>query len=191
VDIICAGKKNIIMFLLSTLLVVIIIGGFTSCNDSLDPIFYTLEQERPIVDDSLDNEITVHNVVTGGGYYFAAAPRIFYRTTSGTTWETANMPQSGVMCEAMEIFGTNLYAGFYKRNDGSSAGLFTAAPSTNLSWGSRITDDAFSDGELQIIMIKEANSFLLVSTAKKNSSWFRRKCLWRWCYCTILGNIRR
>ena len=130
-------KKNRINILLSTLLVAIIIVGFTSSNDALDPIFYTLEQERPIVDDSLDNEITVHNVVKGGSWYFAAAPKIFYRNTSdGSTWETANMPQSGVMCEAMELSnGDDLFAGVFSL-DGETFGLYQAAAASfpSLSW---------------------------------------------------------
>jgi len=157
-------KKNRINILLGTLLVAIIIGGFTSCNDALDPIFYTLEQERPIVDDSLDNEITVHNVVTDGSYYFAAAPKIFYRSTpTGSAWETANMPQSGVMCEAMEIFGGNLYAGFFSI-DGETFRLYSAPPGSNLSWSTVGYGAASAITDEQIVMLKTANTKLLIGT---------------------------
>jgi len=162
---------NRINILLSTLLVAIIIGGFTSCNVSENPIFYTLEQERPIVDDSLDNEITVHNVVKGGIWYFAAAPKIFYRNTpDGSTWETANMPQSGVMCEAMDIFGGNLYAGFFSI-DGQTFRLYSAPPGSILIWspvgygpGSAINDE-------QIVMLKDVDGTNLLIGTKNGDTY--------------------
>ena len=162
---------NRINILLGTLLVAIIIGGFTSCNDTLDPIFFTLEQERPIVDDSLDNKITVHNVVKGGSYYFAAAPKIFYRATGSTTWETANMPQSGVMCQAMEVFSgdSKLYAGFFSL-DGETFRLYSAASFPNLIWSAAVNYGASAINDEQIVMLKDVNGTLLIGT--KNGSTY-------------------
>ncbi len=159
-------KKNRISILLGALLVAVIIGGFTSCNDSLDPIFYTLEQERPIVDDSLDNEITVRNVVKGGTWYFAAAPSIFYRATGSTTWEKANMPQTGVMCEAMEIFSgdSKLYAGFFSDSGATlTFRLYSATPGSSLIWSVE-SYGAPSVNNEQIVMLKDVNGTLLIGT---------------------------
>lgn len=162
-EVICAGNR--INILLTTLLVAIIIGGFSSCNDSFDPIFYALEQERPLVDDSLDNEITVHNVVKGGSWYFAAAPKIFYRSSGGTTWETANMPQSGVLCEAMEVGSSgDLFAGVFFL-DGKTFGLHRAAAASfpSLSW-TRVSYGALASTSEQIVMLKDVTEALLIGT---------------------------
>ncbi|MBA7549039.1 hypothetical protein ES705_41510 [subsurface metagenome] len=161
-------NKNRVNSLFGALIIMIIIGGFTSCNDSLDPIFYTLEHERPIADDSLDNEITVHNVVKGGTWYFAAAPTIYYRATGSTDWKAANMPQFGsgvVMCGTMEISnGGDLFAGFFSV-DGETFGLYRAAVASfpNLSW-TRVSYGALASTSEQIVMVKNVNSVLLVGT---------------------------
>jgi len=149
-------KKYTLMLLLLLGCVLIVLSG---CRDAdLDPIYYTLENEEEIVDRGLDNEISVTHVVTGGSDYYAAAGVIHKRPVAGGDWTKIATPADS-LCTALAVHNGELYAGFVNRSNGAGLGLWkTAFPA--ISW-TQLSDFATS---AEVVMLKEANSLLFVST---------------------------
>jgi hypothetical protein len=137
-----------------------------ACTDKdLDPIFYTLEQERSLIDDrGLEDNITVHEVVKAGSRYFAAANTLYSRSKSGD-WRPVPTPVSGALCNTLGVYGGNLYAGFYNI-DGDGLGLYWTDPGT-ISWQQLADADVKN---VQIGMIKAIGTNLYVSTAVSGGS---------------------
>ncbi len=137
-----------------------------ACTDKdLDPIFYTLEEERSLIDDrGLEDNITVHEVVKAGSRYFAAANTLYSRTVSGD-WRPVSTPVSGALCNTLGVYGVNLYAGFYNI-DGDGLGLYRTDPGT-ISW-QQLADPYVKN--VQIGMIKAIGTNLYVSTAVSGGS---------------------
>ncbi len=138
-----------------------------ACTDpQLMPIFYTLEQETPLVDTGLSNELMVHRVVTDGTNYYAAAGQVFYRAVGSTDWHKAAPPVSGALCNNLAYFAPNLYGGFFNP-DGTSLGLRYATNPASFNWAAEPTGGALVDNE-QIIMLKVAGPYLFVTTLDAN-----------------------
>jgi hypothetical protein len=131
------------------------------CRDTgLDPIFYTLENEEPIVDRGLSNEITVSQVVTAGTDYYAAAGKVYTRAAAGGDWTAVASPADS-LCATLAYLTADdaLYAGFTDRSDGSGLGLWKL----ELSGGDWTQLSDFSTSA-EVTMLKVAGPQLFVST---------------------------
>ena len=122
-------NKAMLMSLLGALL------ALTSCRDlTLPPVFYTLEKEQPLTDDrGFPDEVTVHRIVKTGSRYFAAANRLYTRTDgdgASDTWTAVAPPVPGALCNNVEVFDSQIYAGFAT---GSGQGLYRSVPDP-ISW---------------------------------------------------------
>jgi len=155
----------------------ILILLMAACTDkSLSPIFYTLETERSLEDDrGLEDEMIVHEVVKVGTRYFAAGNTLFTRTETGN-WTSVSPPVAGALCNTIEVFGGNLYAGFFAI-DGTGLGLYRTDPTGGgwnpkaPGWDNSAFDAAVQNG-VQIGLIKALGTDLYVSTAEKPASTY-------------------
>jgi hypothetical protein len=150
-------KSRIILSILLLFSCLLLIAG---CRDAdLDPIFYTLENEEPIVDRGLDNEISVTQVVTDtvNSDYYAAAGKIYTRGTGGGDWAAVSIP-AGSMCTVLAYAGGDLFAGLSDRSDGSGMGLWRKTLPAG-AW----TQDGDISSTAEVTMLKVAGQ-LFVST---------------------------
>lgn len=167
-------KHKLIISALTAVIITITVF-ILSCTESSNAIFYTLENETKVVDNSLNNTLTVVSLVRDGTNYYAAAGSIFYRAASGaadTTWKPANL--SGVtdtsgakmLCNKLVVFNSRYFASFVSR-DGSEYGLYSTG-----SLGSTITWDAVASPNIagkQIDNLMVVNSTLLAATRESSS----------------------
>ncbi len=154
--------------------------ALNSCRDtSLDPVFYALATEQPLADDrGFPDEVTVERILKTGNRYFAAAGRLYTRSDGPTdTWSVIDFPVSltNVLCNTLELFGGNLYAGFFDTTSGVGRGLWRADPTSfnpaftpNIAWV-QLTDANVTDGK-EIIMIRAVGALLFVSTRASNAN---------------------
>lgn len=138
-------------------LVLILILSMAACTDkSLNPIFYTLETERSLVEDrGLEDEMTIHEIVKVGTRYFAAGNTLYTRTETGN-WTSVSPPLSGALCNTVEIFGGDLYAGFFTTG-GTGLGVYYADDPDNISW-QQVPDVNVQN--IQINFVKQAGPTL-------------------------------
>ena len=158
-------KAGIKALLLAAALASLLVG----CNDSLDPIFYTLEQEKPIRDTGLENQITVRKlaraVVGTVKDYFAAAGQIFRRSEGSTSWSRVSPPEPNLLCNMIEFVPgppETLYAGFFEL-DGTPRGVWSSSPTPPIDWtqeGGGLPNDA------QAVLLKVVNSVLFAAILK-------------------------
>jgi hypothetical protein len=155
--------KSIGLALLGALL------ALTSCRDlTLDPVFYALSQEQPLGDDrGFPDGATVHRMVkitVGTDYYVAAAGRLYIRGTgTSDTWTVVDAPTglANAMCNTLELFGGNLYAGFYNHSTGEGYGLYNAPLALPISW-TLVADSDVQNTE--ITLLKDVAGLLFVGT---------------------------
>ena len=149
-------------------LVLILILSMVACTDkSLSPIFFTLETERSLAEDrGLEDEMIIHEIVKVGTRYFAAGNTLYTRTVTGN-WTPVAPPVAGALCNTIEIFGGNLYAGFFTTG-GTGLGLYRTDPDT-IDWdNSPILDSKVQN--IQIGLIKAVGGNLYVATAEQNGA---------------------
>ena len=149
-------------------LVLILILSMAACTDkTLGPIFFTLKTERSLVADrGLEDEMTIHEIVKVGTRYFAAGNTLYTRTETGN-WTTVSPPVSGALCNTIEIFGGNLYAGFFTVG-GTGLGLYRTDPDI-IDWGNSPIPDSKVQN-IQIGLVKAAGGNLYVSTVEQNGA---------------------
>ncbi len=155
-------NKAILISLLGALL------ALTSCRDlTLDPVFFALEKEQPLEDDrGFPDAAIVHRIVKTGTRYFAAANKLYTRTDGPSdTWTVVAPPVPGAMCNTLEVFGTDIYAGFFDRISGAGLGLWSAPGTVPVVW-SLVLDPLVNDEE--IVMIRNVGGELFVSTRASN-----------------------
>ena len=119
-------KANTIRFRIAAALAALL--ALAACNDSLDPIFYTIEKEEPLADAGLPNDIAVFKVVEAGSYYVAAAGKLYYRPTDfSADWDQLSLggTPGGATCIALDSDGATLYAGF--RSSSGGLGVWTTS----------------------------------------------------------------
>jgi len=148
-------------------LVLILILAMVACTDkNLSPIFFTLETERSLVEDrGLEDEMTIHEIVKVGTRYFAAGNTLYTRTVTGN-WTAVSPPVAGALCNTVEIFGGNLYAGFFTIG-GTGLGLYRTDPAS-ISWDNTAFDADVQN--IQIGLIKAVGGNLYVTTAEQNGA---------------------
>ncbi|MCK5558505.1 MAG: hypothetical protein KAJ01_09005, partial [Candidatus Hydrogenedentes bacterium] len=153
-------------------LVLILILSMVACTDkSLSPIFFTLETERSLAADrGLEDEMTIHEIVKVGTRYFAAGNTLYTRTEAGN-WTTVAPPVAGALCNTVEVFGGDLYAGFFTTG-GTGLGLYYADDPDNISW-QQVPDPNVQD--IQINFVKQAGpagtEYFFVSRAGGSSDY--------------------
>lgn len=120
-----------------------------ACTDKdLYPIFYTLENERALADDrGMPDEANVYDFAKSGTRYFAAANTLYTREETGD-WSSVAPPVSGALCNTIEVFGGNLYAGFFTEG-GTGLGVYYTDPDT-ISW-SKVPDANVQDVEIGFV----------------------------------------
>jgi len=151
------------LFLVSILMLLM-----AACTDkSLSPIFFTLETERSLTEDrGLEDEMTIHEIVKVGTRYFAAGNTLYTRTETGN-WTPVSPPVSGALCNTIEIFGGDLYAGFFTKG-GTGLGVYYADDPDNISW-QQVPDVNVQD--IQINFVKQAGTLFFVSRAGGSSDF--------------------
>jgi len=163
------GKIRYIGFaFLATLL------ALSSCGDpDLQPVFYALSQEIPLGDDKgFPDEASAFRMVKfndgAANRYLAAAGRLYIRGVLATdTWTVVAPPVADAMCNALEILGTDIYAGFYDVTDGSGYGLWTSPAASFPVWA-EVTDLDIQNKS--IALLKAVGGDLFVSTHVKTST---------------------
>ncbi len=148
----------------------ILIFLMAACTDkSLSPIFFTLETERSLTEDrGLEDGMTVHEVVKVGGAgtrYFAAGNTLYTRTETGN-WTPVSPPVAGALCNTIEIFGGDLYAGFFTK-DGTGLGLYYTDP-VAISWN-QVSDADIDNGQINLLKAV-GPTYLFVSSLKTDGS---------------------
>ncbi|RKX86723.1 MAG: hypothetical protein DRP57_00930 [Spirochaetes bacterium] len=135
-----------------------------SCTDSSSPIFYTLENEKQVVDTSLDNSLSVHSFVTDGTNYYAAAGSIFYRSVQAGSQTWNKVTSSGVsdasgttmLCNKLVEFNGKYYAAFISQ-DGNTHGLYsTDSLGSSITW-TKATYEEISDKQITNIIVVNGN----------------------------------
>ncbi|MEE9307069.1 MAG: hypothetical protein V3V57_06025, partial [Spirochaetia bacterium] len=153
-------------------LVLILILSMIACTDkSLSPIFFTLETERSLAADrGLEDEMIIHEIVKVGTRYFAAGNTLFTRIEAGN-WTTVAPPVAGALCNTVEVFGGDLYAGFFTTG-GTGLGVYYADDPDNISW-QQVPDPNVQD--IQINFVKQAGpagtEYFFVSRAGGSSDY--------------------
>ena len=145
-----------------------------SCTDSSSPIFYTLENEKQVVDTSLDNSLSVHSFVTDGTNYYAAAGSIFYRSVEAgsQTWnkaessDSAGVSISSMLCNKLVEFNGKYYAAFISQ-DGNKHGLYsTDSLDSSITW-TTVTDTRILRKQITNLIVVNGN--LLATTLESTN----------------------
>jgi hypothetical protein len=160
------GTVNYIGF---TLLAALL--ALSSCRDlTLPPVFYTLSKEQPLSEDrGFPDTSSVFKMVRisvgADSYSLAAAGKLYIRGTGATdTWTVVDPPTglANAMCNTLEVFGGQIYAGFYNSSDGTGYGLYTAPLSVPITTWTVTTDTNAQN--VEITLLKTVGGDLFVGT---------------------------
>ena len=122
---------------------------FFSCNESDIGIFYGLETEKKITDNSLPNEVTVGGMFKNGGELYIAAGRVYTKTSgSDADWVKLPSPSGYDLSTSIAADGTLVYAVFYDKNSADKA-LFTMA--NGGSWSRETASTASINGSIEFV----------------------------------------
>ncbi len=133
---------------------------FYSCNQSDVGIFYGLENEVKITDNSLSNNLTIGSMAKNGTELYIATGRVYTKTSgSSEDWRKVEIPSGYDLSTSLAVNTTdsNIYAIFFDTDTANKA-LFRM--SNGGSW-TEVTDPVF-EGSFEYV--KSANGFILVST---------------------------
>ena len=103
-----------------------------SCNQSDIGIFYGIEKEEKIVDNSLSNSITVGSMAELSGQLYIAAGKV-YKKTKGSTeeWDKCSSPSGYDMTTSLTVMeDTAIFAVWYNKDSADSA-LFRSTDGNN------------------------------------------------------------
>jgi hypothetical protein len=161
------SRASLALISAAALLIVLL----AACKDtSLSPVFYTLENERQLVDDrGMDDNINVFRVVSTGTRYFAAAGTVYWRDPGAGQWHRVAPPVAGALCNHIEYFATNIVAWFYAASNGSAVGLYTLDPANIAGgWTDVTTTDVSPTG---LSLLKAVHGLLFI--AHEHSGGYR------------------
>lgn len=157
------------MILKKTLLACIVILVIFSCSDYQQAIFYTIENETPITDNPLPNDITIFTIVKTSNAYYISSGSMWKKSTedSEAQWqELENVTDSLDLCNDLVFFNGNLYGAFFSASENTYGFYMTATASTDLSWESA-NDTRVKDK--QIVFLKQLDgTHLFVGTAEQS-----------------------
>ena len=111
------------LLLLAIMLILIL---FTSCTENGAGIFYSIEIEEPIANDSLSDYLSATTVaIMGTEYYLPASRLFFWDSTSGATdWSGISLPSNWKITTQAASNGTTLVYFILENSDGDDSGLF-------------------------------------------------------------------
>ncbi|MBT3275502.1 MAG: hypothetical protein HN368_20265 [Spirochaetales bacterium] len=102
-----------------------------SCNRSGIGIFYSIREEQPLVDNTLDNTLSLSSIVKAGGDYIITAGLLFSKAVidgAGGDWTAVASPASPhVFCSDMAFWNGKLY-GIFSDSELDSIALFSKLP---------------------------------------------------------------
>ncbi|GEM_PF-6301536 len=155
--------------ILPVIVLVIMLAG---CNVGNNAIFYTLEHEEKIIDNTLPNNIDVLGIVRDGDYYYAAAGGIYRASVSGRSnsgWKLIDSVDTNStslgLCNSLVPFGGKYYAAFFKdeTNGNISYGLYsTTSLSSSVVWDGPLGTDSDIKSK-QITGLFDVNGNLIVA----------------------------
>ncbi len=160
-------------------LIIVFLISITGCNDKEMGIFYSVEQERKVDDNTLVNNATIGNIIVVNDDYYVAAGDVYkvnadsnflYHTagTSAGKWKVDSTTPSGMSCYSLIKFGTEIYGVFYDRNETSETTVNKDLYENNGTDWEKVT---FSEPELgRIEMIIEDNSLAFLLSYTLDSS---------------------
>jgi len=144
------------------------LAALAACSDA---IYSTIETEKKTATNTLSQTLSVFGIaVSPAQTYYVAAGAIFQGVLSGSTvsW-TPNASDnsrpwnpSGLLCNAMALFGSNLFGGFIAQ-DGTPSLYKSSASPYSFAAGATVVATA-SSGE-QVTMLSAANANLFVGGA--------------------------
>jgi len=124
--------KNTILLLTALLL----IFSFTGCNDKEMGIFYSIEEERELEDNNIENDAFIGNLVLFNDDYYAAAGNIYTvnaaenfaahnTNTSGGKWASdPDFAKDDYLCLSIGVIDSKLYGVFYDKDSSSDPSEF-------------------------------------------------------------------
>ncbi len=131
---------------------------FISCNQSDIGIFYGIEKEEKIVDNSLSNSITVGAMAELSGQLYIAAGKVYKKTKgSSEEWDKCSSPSGYDLTTSLTAFSGSIYAVWFNKDSADSA-LYSSVDGNN--W-TEVSDPDFS-GDFSLV--KSANAVMVVST---------------------------
>ena len=163
-------KLEILLSTGITLLLMVLAG----CNVGNNAIFYTLEHEEKIIDNTLPNNIAVMGIVRDGDYYYAAAGAIYRATVterSNNGWKLIESFDTGGtspgLCNRLVLFSGNnqYYASFFKDDASGNInyGLYSASSlSASVTWNGPLGTDSDIKSK-QVTGIYDVNGNLIVT----------------------------
>lgn len=111
-------------------------SAVTSCDiDQTQGIYYTIEKETLIIDNSLPNELSITDIQKYNGYYYAVAGPIFRRQIRSEGWDNiADWNKIKQPSDALCIDFIILQNGFLALYGGSSSQSLYYAADENFNW---------------------------------------------------------
>lgn len=117
--------KNIL--LIAALLLIIIITG---CTDKESGIFYSIEEERALEDNTIDNDASIGSMLYYGGSYYVAAGDVFsvnalenldyHLGNGGGKWRRNTETPEDTLCFSIALINGSIYGVFYAKNDSTT-----------------------------------------------------------------------
>ncbi len=174
------NTKHTVLTYLSLITFIVLSLFLWSCNTGENAIFYTLENEKRTVDNTLPNEVTVTGIVKIGDYYYVSLGAIYRRNASNSEnkWDPITIKMNGEsssgLCNNLAYFNGKLYGAFIMDSSDQTAtsfGLYSATVNTNtteIDWSGPINIGA-SQSEIQIVRLFIVNGTLIVITKEETA----------------------
>jgi hypothetical protein len=178
-------KPRFALLLIATLA---LIGALSACTANGGAIYATIETEKKIDVSTLDQTITVLdllNVGSGQFPYLVAAGAVFKGTVPdlnnvigwpnvGGSPIAVTPPVRGALCLAMTSFNSGIYGGFFT-SDGSTMGLYKSVGSPGFSFA--VADGAtavaaMAGKQITHLQVANGNLFAVVATPGTGTSGF-------------------
>ncbi|MBN2738237.1 MAG: hypothetical protein JXR70_14735 [Spirochaetales bacterium] len=121
---------NKLVLIFTALLIFLVVA----CQNN-ESLLLALSEAEKVVDNSLDNDLSLRNMVSDGSYFYLAAYGTLYKkdvtASSEAEWGTIALPEGTTGLTALGFFGGNLYLGFFRQ--GADDGLYLSA-NQGASW---------------------------------------------------------
>ena len=143
--------------------ILFIILIFTACNDSDIGIFYGIETEEKIVDNSLSNQLTIGGMgkLASSNKMFIAGGKVYTKTAgSSAEWSKRSTPSGYDLTTSLAVADGSVdkvFAVWFNKDSADSA-LFSTTDGD--SWV-KVSDPDFSG---DFVTVKSANDLIFVST---------------------------
>lgn len=147
------------------ILLILTAAIFFSCNQSDVGIFYGLEKEVKIEDNSLSNNLTIGSMAKSGSELYIAAGKVYTKTSmSSEDWRKVSSPSGYDLSTSLASDGSDIYAIYYNIDTAEKA-LFSMSPGG--SW-SKVTDPDF-EGTFEFVKSADDNTILVSTRTGSNT----------------------